>query len=148
MEDEKMSIEKFNKNAVVFRHQPKPGAPYFKLEELYKNNGPDKIYPLLGLYINKTSKYGPQPVIFTAAWYANAPSHMVEQCEGILQDPETIDQINAGLCGWQIYTYEDSNKQVRYSVRFKDLQKAKNEKPQKEDLADSSLDISSDNLPY
>lgn len=136
----KMSIESYNKNAVVFKHQPAPGAPYFKLEELYNNNGPDKVYPLLGLYINKTSKYGPQPVLFTAGWYANAPAHMLDQCDAILKDEQTIADINAGRCGWIIYKYEDSNKKERYSVRFKDLTKA--------EKSSVAPEINDDSLPF
>ena len=119
-----MAISKHNHNtsAASFKLQPAPGAPYVKLEELYKTNGPDHLYELCGLYINTKGRFGDQPVLWTHGVYVNLPEHMLRSCSDILQDQEAIDQINAGQAGFKIYEYQNKNGRTGYSVTFEDIQ--------------------------
>lgn len=119
-----MAISKHNHNtsAASFKLQPAPGAPYVKLAELYKTNGPEHLYELCGMYINTKGRFGDQPVLWTHGVYVNLPEHMLGTCSDILNDQEAIDQINAGQAGFKIYEYQNKNGRTGYSVTFEDIQ--------------------------
>lgn len=114
------SISNFNKSttANLFKHQPAPGAPYVKLADLYKQNGPDKIYELCGFYVNTRGQYGPQAVAFTHGVYINLPDHLLQDVQGIMNTPEVVQQINDGGAGFSIYEYESKRGRKGYSVIF------------------------------
>jgi hypothetical protein len=118
-----MSITKFNKAAKVFNTELPPNSPYVSLKELYQNNGKDKVYDLCGMYINTKGKFGDQAVIYTDKFYVNTPGHMLERCQEILHDQETIDDINAGRCGFTVYAYTDQNGTERYSISFVEIER-------------------------
>lgn len=97
------------------------GFEYANLEELYKNNGADFVYPLCALYINTRGMYGDAPVFATDCCFVNIPSHMIDTARDILNDVDAIDAINNGKVGFQIYTYEQSKyNRVCYGVNFVD----------------------------
>lgn len=129
------SISNFNKSttANLFTHQPAPGAPYVKLADLYKQNGPDKIYELCGFYVNSRGQYGPQAVAFTHGVYINLPDHMLQDVQEIMNTPEVVSQINDGKAGFTIYEYESKRGRKGYSVTFCDL---------------ASLDINPEDMPF
>lgn len=129
------SISNFNKSttANLFKHQPAPGAPYVKLADLYKQNGPDKIYELCGFYVNSIGQYGPQAVAFTHGVYINLPEHMLQDVQEIMNTPEVVSQINDGKAGFTIYEYESKRGRKGYSVTFCDL---------------ASLDINPEDMPF
>ena len=114
------SISNFNKSttANLFKHQPAPGAPYVKLADLYKQNGPDKVYELCGFYVNTRGQYGPQAVAFTHGCYINLPDHLLQDVQGIMNTPEVVQQINDGGAGFSIYEYESKRGRKGYSVIF------------------------------
>lgn len=116
-----MAISNFNRNTTrIFTKQPTDGAPYVKLESLYKSNGPDKIYDLCGMYVSTAGRYGNHPVLFTDKAYINAPQHMLQTVQDIMQTPEVVQQINDGTAGFKIYEYQ-SNGKTCYSVEFVDI---------------------------
>lgn len=120
-----MSITKFNKNKKpLFTFTGTEGFKYFKLEELYKANGPDAVYPILGWFFH-TGKFGEQPVFFTHYCFINGPAHLTEQCKEIEQDPEAVAQINAGKAGFKIRDYINSLNKTSYSIEWVDVEEDK-----------------------
>lgn len=95
---------------------------YFSLEELYATNGEEMIYPLLAVYINTKGHYGDAPVFATNEKFVNVPKHMLDVAKEILNDNESIDEINAFKVGFQIYKYHSGkyNKDC-YGIRFVDM---------------------------
>lgn len=120
-----MSITKFNKNKKpLFTFNATEGFKYFKLEELYKANGPDAVYPIRGWFFH-TGKFGEQPVFFTDYCFINGPAHMTDQCKEIEQDPEAVAQINAGNAGFKIRDYINSLNKTSYSIEWVDVEQDK-----------------------
>lgn len=100
------------------------GFKYFKLEELYKADGPETVYPVQGLYINKKSEYGYAPVAICDEFFVNFPQHMLDDCEAILKDENDIEDIKAGKVGFMIETYEKEvgkKSKTCYGVRWCDI---------------------------
>lgn len=83
------------------------GFSYKSLADLFNDNGADAIYPFYAVYINRKSKYGDAPVLATADFFVNIPKHTIEDCNAMLDDEETIADINAGRAGFKIYQYHD-----------------------------------------
>lgn len=98
------------------------GYEYISLEQLYKENGEQYIYKLMGVYINTKGMYSDSPVFIIDNYLVNCPSHMTNTCNEILSDTDSVDSINDGRVGFQIYTYMSTkyNKKC-YGVNFIDL---------------------------
>lgn len=92
------------------------------LSDLYNDNGKDKIYPVHAMFINTKGKFSDNPVIATNDYLVDFPSHMTDTVREILDDPQSIEDINAGLVGFKIYTYQQKkyNKQC-FSIEFVDM---------------------------
>lgn len=113
---------KFNKEAKKFNINTE-GFEYYKLDDLFENNGADEIYPLRGIYINKKGKYGDSPVAITDEFCAYLPQHMMNTVNKILEDDEAVAEINAGKVGFSIYQYTDEkHNKICYSIRFEDIE--------------------------
>lgn len=100
------------------------GFDYFNMETLYQDNGPDTVYPIQGLYINKKSEYGFAPVAICAEFFVNFPQYMTEECEEILKNETDIEDIKSGKVGFKIETYEKEigkKKKTCYAVRWCDI---------------------------
>ena len=100
------------------------GFKYYKLSELYNDNGPDHVYQLQGLYINRKSEYGDSPVAICEDCFANFPPHMLDECLGILKTETDVDDIKAGKVGFKIETYEkEVGKKTKtcYGIRWIDI---------------------------
>ena len=81
------------------------GFDYYSLATLYDDNGPEEVYPIQGLYINRKSEYGDAPVAICERYFVNLPQHMTEEVEMILKTIEDIEAISAGKVGFTIDQY-------------------------------------------
>ena len=100
------------------------GFSYYKLEDLYKGNGPDQEYQVQGLYINKKSEYGDAPVAITLDCFVNLPQHLLGECQDMLHSSEDIEDIKAGKVGFKIEEYEKELKKgskTCYGIRWIDI---------------------------
>ena len=100
------------------------GFSYYKLEDLYKENGEDQEYQVQGLYINKKSEYGDAPVAITLDCFVNLPQHLLGECQDMLHSSEDIEDIKAGKVGFKIEEYEKELKKgskTCYGIRWIDI---------------------------
>lgn len=98
------------------------GFEYVSLKELYEAYGEEMVYPLRGIYINRKSMYGPAPVFVTNDSFVNIPEHMLGISKEILADDESIEEINDGKVGFEIYPYTSKTyKCDTFGVRFVDM---------------------------
>lgn len=111
--------EKYNKHGIF--KVTTAGLPYVKLEQLFNENGAEKIYTLQAIYINTRSKFGDAPVAVIEGAIVNWPSHMTNQVKEILADKEAIEAIKNGFAGFTIYTYPSHGKTC-YGVKFVDIE--------------------------
>lgn len=113
--------ERFNKGGIKFDVNTE-NFKYFSLEDLYKNNGKDYQYKLLGVYINKKSKFGDAPVAILSDKFANLPVHELDVIKEMLSDVEVVEAIKDGKLGFIIETYTSKNFGTEcYGVRWIDL---------------------------
>lgn len=115
---------KHNKGGIDWNIDSIEGFVFKNLEELYKANGADYVYPVAGMYINKKSNYGPHGVIIDNVheWLIDVPPHMNEEFIAIMGDPEDVEDIISGKVGIRIYTYiDDKFKKECYNIRWIDL---------------------------
>lgn len=120
---------KYNKGG-KFTADTKAFADYVSLEKLYNENGKNKVYKILAMYINKKTQYKPAPVFAVedksyscGGYYVNIPEHMTEAVTEIMADDQAIAEINSGMVGFSIETYEAGKygNKLCYGVRFEDL---------------------------
>lgn len=83
------------------------GFDYVDLETLQDKSDLEKVFPLLGIYINRKSKFGDAPVAIIDGHFVNLPKHLTDDVREMLSDSETIDDIKAGKCGFRIREYDD-----------------------------------------
>ncbi len=119
----KMSITSYNHKTARFTFKPEPDMQYYKLKDLAEYK--DKIYPLRALYINTKSRYGHTPVAATDLFYVNLPAHLLNDVKNIIQDQNTVNDINAGKCGFKVRVYTNKNGSDSYSVEWVDIEPAK-----------------------
>lgn len=94
---------------------------YISLAELYGQDQ-DKVHVIRGIYINTKSKYGAAPVFAIDGYFVNVPAHLLDTCQEMLQDDETIDLINAGKAGFTIYIYHNDKFKIDcFGVEFVDI---------------------------
>lgn len=127
-----MSISKHNKSASVFTFDGDTRDwPYRSLADLaeWENAGGENpgshVYVIRKFFLSK-GKYGEQYVGVVPApegggALVNFPAHLTDYVEEIIEDQETVDQINAGKAGFRLRSYEDRNGDTRWSVLFVDL---------------------------
>lgn len=113
--------DRFNKGSVKFDVDTE-NFKYYSLEDLYKNNGKDRQYKLLGVYINKKSKFGDAPVAILSDMFVNLPAHELDNIKEMLSNNEAIEVIKAGKLGFIIEPYTSKNFGTDcYGVRWIDL---------------------------
>lgn len=107
----------------VFTFHPDETAQYVKLKELLQSSDGDieVVYPVRALYLNNKSKFGMQCVAALDEVLVNLPAHKVEDVRAIIADPEAVDQINAGKCGFKIRAYVDNNGVDRFTIDWVDI---------------------------
>lgn len=107
----------------VFKFHPDETAPYLKLKDLRQANDGDldKIYTVRALYLNNKSKYGMQCVAALDEVLVNLPAHKVDDVRAILSEPDAVEQINDGRCGFKIRAYVDGNGVDRFTIDWADI---------------------------
>lgn len=111
-----MSISKFNHKGNIFTFKADKDFQYYKLKDLAQYK--DKIFPLRALFISTKGRYGDAPVAVTDLFYVNLPGHLLADVKNIIQDPETVADINAGKCGFKVRAYQNQNGGESYSVEW------------------------------
>ena len=108
--------DKYNKNKRAFDINI-DGFEFKKLSDLEE----DKIYPLLGFYINVKGKFGDHPVFISDGILVDVPPHMTEDTKEMLKDPEMLEAIRAGRIGFHVYQYTSKTyKKECYAVALDD----------------------------
>lgn len=120
-----MSITRFNKGEnLYFVYDREKSRPYTTLESLYKLNGKDKVYKVLGLYVNE-GKFGEQGSAVLEDVQVNLPKHLVPVIKEIRSDEQLVSDINDGKVGFKIYEYISKRYNVKsYSIRWVDIEPA------------------------
>lgn len=117
-----MSITRFNESIAYFTYDKEKSRPYTNLETLYKEHGKDKVYKVLGLYINE-GKFGEQGSAVLEDVQVNLPKHLNNVVKEIRSDEKLVSDINAGLVGFSIYEYIPKNYNIKaYSIRWVDIE--------------------------
>lgn len=117
-----MSITRFNESIAYFTYDKEKSRPYTNLETLYKEHGKDKVYKVLGLYINE-GKFGEQGSAVLEDVQVNLPKHLNNVIKEICSDEELVSDINAGKVGFKIYEYISKKYNVKaYSIRWVDIE--------------------------
>ena len=117
-----MHITKFNKSELLFNDN-KRFEEFRTLGDLFNVDGSGKIYKVNGVY-TYTGTYGKGCFIKSDGFNISLPSHMVETVEGIRNDFESVQEINDGKVGVNIYSYTLPDKypnKTFYSVNFVEL---------------------------
>lgn len=115
------SAKKYNKGS-VFAFKTPDTFEFTTLDELFTNNGVDRVYPVKALYINTKSKYGEHPVIVTDSALVDVPKHLVDTVKEMISDEECVDAINNSHVGFTIYSYIDKRyKRTCYSINWVDM---------------------------
>lgn len=98
------------------------GFKYLNLQQLQDPNDLEKVFVLRGLYINRKSRYGDAPVAILSDCFVNLPAHLVPDVRDMLSDPDIIQDIKEGRCGFKIEEYNDKHyNQHCYGVRWIDV---------------------------
>lgn len=98
------------------------GRIFIKLEDIF-NKYNDEPHKIEGFYIHSKSKFGDQAVVaFDKLYLADIPHHKTETIRAMLQDPEVIEEINAGKVGFTVRSYMSKTyKRECYDIVFVDL---------------------------
>lgn len=80
---------------------------YSKPETLVVTNGIDETYKLNAIYVNKKGQFGDEPVFVTDNELVNAPSHMMDTVNEIMNDSESINLIIDGQVHFKFYEYKN-----------------------------------------
>lgn len=110
---EKMSLARFNKASNKFTFKG-DNLEFVKLSDLDEGTS----YPLMGLFINKKSKYGYHPVAISKTFKVDLPQHLTEITNQIIADDEAVSEINEGKASFKVVSYLDKNNVKRYSIDF------------------------------
>lgn len=113
-------LQQFNKRS-LFEYDNEIERDYCKLADLVECNGIDAIYTVEALFINTKSKFGSAPVLVTSQWLVNAPSHLTQTVQQMINTPEIVSMVNARKVGFKIYQYTNNNN-VYYSVEWVEVQ--------------------------
>ena len=115
-----MNIAKFNKTELLFNDNER-FEDFRTLEELFESG--EKTHQVKGLY-TYNSTYGKGCFIKSDGYNISLPSHMVDTVEGIRRDLESVQEINDGKVGVEIYSYTLPDKypdKTFYSINFVEL---------------------------
>lgn len=112
--------DKYNKSFAKFNFEPAEDFKFKSLKDLYNGAKGKNTYIVLGLYINRKSKYGDAPVIVSEDCYINLPKHLLDTVKSMLEDPELVQAVNERKFGIEVYEYETNGKTC-YSVNWVDM---------------------------
>ena len=129
-----VSITDFNESIAYFVYDREKERPYVNLKDLYEEYGKDKVYQVLGLYINE-GKFGEQGSAVISDNQVNLPKHLVPVIKEIRSNEKLVDDINQGLVGFKIYKYHAKKYGVdAYSIRWVDIEPIEGFTPTDEDI--------------
>lgn len=101
------SFSNFNKERLFTFDTSLITGKYTNLEELFKENGPDKEYQLKAVYLSKFSQFADEaPIAALADTYVNLPSHQLDDIKSMMNNPNAVRAINTGYAGFKIRPYE------------------------------------------
>ena len=135
------SFSNFNKERLFDFDTNKITGKYTSLEELFKENGPDKEYQLKAVYISKFSQFADEaPIAALADTYVNLPSHQLSDVKSMMNDANAVRAINTGYAGFTIRPYEKSitlkngkvKKDTYYSAEWIDVDPSDYEEDEEE----------------
>jgi len=127
-------ITSFNESIAYFVYDKEKERPYVNLENLYEEYGKDKVYQVLGLYIND-GKFGEQASAVLSDNQVNLPKHLIPVVKEIRSSEKIVDDINQGLVGFKIYKYHAKKYGVdAYSIRWVDIEPIDGFTPTDEDI--------------
>ena len=109
-------LDKYNKKR-FFEYDKTKEREYINLQNLFNLFGKDKVYVVHALFINKKSRFGDSPIIVTSDFLINAPKHLLETVQEMMNDSEVVRLINARKVGFKIYSYRGKNG-MGYSVEW------------------------------
>lgn len=112
-----MKITKFNKTELLFNDNER-FEEFKTLRELFVLG--EKVHQVKGVY-TYNSTYGKGCFIKSNGYNVSLPSHMVNTIEEIRNDLETVEEINDGTVGIEIYSYTLPDKypdKIFYSINF------------------------------
>lgn len=88
------------------------GFTYHSCKEMYGKNGPDFIYPVIGLFVNSknNSQFGPSNIIITkdtdGGFFLNAPANWYDMFVDIIANTEDVEAIKEGKVGFTIRQFK------------------------------------------
>lgn len=109
-------------NRVISRFKFKTyGLPYKKLADLYEEYGTEKVFSIGSVFINTKNRFGDQPVIAAREGFCvSLPLYLRDDCLNMIEDDDTVSDINSGLCGFSVMQYE-SHGRTCFSVMWEDI---------------------------
>ena len=117
-----MGITKYNKADALFTNNERYDV-YKTLEQLFTENGKDATYGVKGVF-SYESQYGEGCFIKSDGFNVPLPNHLVKTIADIKADKESVDEINDGKVGFNIYSYVMPEKypdKTFYSVNFVEM---------------------------
>ena len=100
------------------------GFEFINLETLYKDNKPDTVYTMDGVYINSKSEYGDHPVAIVAerSLLVDLPGHMTEDIREILRSDAEVEEIKAGNAKFVVESYKNKKykNKICYGIKWVD----------------------------
>ena len=125
---------KFAYDAVSATWEKNDKSRYVSLEDLYKTNGPDKVYEGKAIWIRhaKTdengnitdgSMYEENPVVTIEGLFVNIPHHQLKQIKAMLGTDTIIEEVDAGRFGFTIREYDNAYKkgEKAYAANWCDI---------------------------
>lgn len=118
-----MSITRFNETVAYFEYDKEKERKYVDLKDLFKENGKDHVYRILGLYVNEY-KFGEQGSAVLDDVQVNLPKHLVPVIKEIREDEKLVQDINDCKVGFSIYEYQPKNypNMLAYSIRWEEIE--------------------------
>ena len=110
-----MGISKFNKGNKINWGIDTKSLPFKKTSEVELN----KTYDLKGCFITPDRGFGCGAVLITDDFLLNIPGRYIDNINNIMSDPETVEDIKAGKCGFIVTSFiSEKFKRTGYSIKF------------------------------
>ena len=110
-----MGISKFNKGNKINWGIDTKSLPFKKISEVELN----KTYDLKGCFITPDRGFGGGAVLITDGFLLNIPGRYIDNINHIMSDPETVEDIKAGKCGFIVTSFiSEKFKRTGYSIEF------------------------------
>ena len=112
-----MGISKFNKGNKIDWGVDTKSLPFKKTLEVELG----KTYDLKGCFITPDKGFGKGAVLISDDFLLNIPGRYIDNINNIMSDPETVEDIKAGKCGFIVTSFiSEKFKRTGYSIEFVD----------------------------